>query len=133
LKLTHDADEEDWREFVSGNPEGNIFQTPEMARVYEKTQGCEPIRIFAVQNGEIQGVLLATLLWTGRQPLKSFSSRCILQGGPLSSEHEWASKLLQELDRSVSRRALYTEIRNLWELESQIPCMSPRATRLPPI
>lgn len=121
MKVIHDADEEDWREFVSGNPNGNIFQTPEMARVYEKTQGCEPIRIFAVQNGEIQGVLLASLMWTGRQPLKSFSSRCILQGGPLCSEHKWTSNLLQELDRSVSRRALYTEVRNLWELESQIP------------
>ena len=68
MKLIHDADEEDWLEFVSGNPKGNIFQTPEMARVYEKTQGYEPISIFAVQNGEIQGVLLASLMWTGRQP-----------------------------------------------------------------
>ncbi|MCJ2557191.1 MAG: aminoacyltransferase, partial [Candidatus Thermoplasmatota archaeon] len=65
MKLIREVKEQEWRDFVREIPEGNIFQTPEMARVYEKTQGYEPIRIFAVQNGEIQGVLLATLLWTG--------------------------------------------------------------------
>jgi lipid II:glycine glycyltransferase (peptidoglycan interpeptide bridge formation enzyme) len=121
LKIVHDVGRDEWLEFVTGDPEGNVFQTPEMDRVYERTEGQEPVRAFAVENDRLQGVLLATLIWNGRWPLSGLSCRCVVQGGPLSKKAEASSQLLKELDRSVSRRASYTEIRNLSEHKSRIP------------
>lgn len=121
MKFVYSIDKEDWREFVCGIPEGNIFQTPEMAEVYEDTRGYEPIAIFALEDDEVRGLALASLIWNGRWPLKAFSSRCIVQGGPLCTRLSYASPLLDGLDGLVSRRSLYTEVRNLWEMPSQVP------------
>lgn len=121
MKLVRRVGGKEWRDFVHQIPEGNIFQTPEMAAVYETALGHEPVSVFAVEGGEIQGLALGSLVWNGRWPMKSLSSRCILQGGPLISDQSCASMLLHTLDALVSKRALYTEIRNLWELRDEIP------------
>lgn len=121
MKLVYSVEEQEWRDFVLEAPGGNIFQTPEMARVYERTSGYEPISIFVTEEDQIKGLALASLLWNGRWPLRPLSSRCVLQGGPLYSEPRYARALLRGLDGLVSKRALYTEVRNLREMPSQVP------------
>ena len=40
----------DWSEFVYNHPYGNIFQTPEMREVYERTKNYEPISLAVVDG-----------------------------------------------------------------------------------
>ncbi|MFQ5911260.1 MAG: lipid II:glycine glycyltransferase FemX [Thermoplasmata archaeon] len=115
MRLVDDVEEEDWRDFVRRNRGGNIFQTPEMAEVYRRTVGYEPISAFAVENGEVRGLLLAHLIWSGRGILRTLSTRCILQGGPLCTEPSFTPAILERLDGLIARRALFTEVRNLHE------------------
>ena len=50
LRITTDIDHEKWGEFVNSHPCGNIFQTPEMREVYERTKNYEPITLAAVDE-----------------------------------------------------------------------------------
>ncbi|MCK4949698.1 MAG: GNAT family N-acetyltransferase [Thermoplasmata archaeon] len=117
MKLTTEVDGTQWRDFVNQSPRGNIFQTPEMADVYKDTLSYDPVSLFALEKGEIQGLALAHLIWNGKGMMKKFSTRCILQGGPICRSAEVGRALLGRLDELVRRRALYSEIRNLWEFE----------------
>lgn len=117
MKLTTKADRTQWREFVDGSSGGNIFQTPEMADVHRETEMYEPLSVFAIEKGDIRGLAQAHLIWNGKGLMRRFSTRCILQGGPLCGSVEVGKALLGRMDELVRRRALYSEIRNLWELE----------------
>ncbi|MFQ6127885.1 MAG: lipid II:glycine glycyltransferase FemX [Thermoplasmata archaeon] len=119
--MIREVDTKDWRSFIENAPGGNIFQTPEMAEVFESAERYRPISLFAVENDEIHGLVLATLIWNGGGFMKRFSTRCVLQGGPLFSKASILPILLRELDRLASESALYTEIRNLWDVSSDIP------------
>jgi len=121
LRIVQDIDEQDWRDFVVGNSGGNIFQTPEMAKVYEETVGFEAIPMFAIEKGEVQSLVLGNLISDGKGLLRRFTSRCIIQGGPLYSDSAHAATVLGEVDSLVARRALYAEIRNLQEARDLVP------------
>lgn len=121
MKLIREVEEQDWRDFVREIPGGSVFQTPEMASVYESTVRHEPVSVFAVEEGRIQGLVLASLIWSGGWPMKLFSGRCIVQGGPLLTKSSCAPTLLSGLDDLVSKRALYTEIRNLQKPVEAVP------------
>jgi lipid II:glycine glycyltransferase (peptidoglycan interpeptide bridge formation enzyme) len=55
-------DTQKWREFVNKHPNGNIFQTPEMYSVYQKTPKYFPIILVCQEmDGVILGVLLAVV------------------------------------------------------------------------
>ena len=45
VEITDSPGTKQWREFVFDHPQGNIFQTPEMAEVYTKTKNYEPITL----------------------------------------------------------------------------------------
>ena len=51
-----------WSEFVFNHPHGNIFQTPEMYEVYNKTKNYEPVFLAVSDNdSDILGTLLAVI------------------------------------------------------------------------
>ena len=45
IEITDSPDKTQWSEFVYDHPQGNIFQTPELAEVYTKTKNYEPITL----------------------------------------------------------------------------------------
>ena len=110
----------DWSEFVYNSLHGNIFQTPEMAEVYKKTENHEPISLAVVEDtNEILAVLQAVVIKEMSGIFGSFSARLIIQGGPLFIENEndiEAFKVLIEYyDKIAQKKALYTQIRNMWD------------------
>jgi len=111
---------EDWDNFVQSNPGGNIFQTYPMRKVYEKTKNYSPLH-FAVKNskGEICAGLLAYVSTEKGGILAPFSRRSIVFGGPLySMEGEDGGGLgflLKEYKERVKGKAIYTEVRNLFD------------------
>ena len=50
IEITDSPDKTQWREFVYNHPQGNIFQTPEMADVYRRTMNYEPITLAAIDT-----------------------------------------------------------------------------------
>lgn len=113
----------EWDEFVYNHPEGNIFQSPQLAEVFEKAKGIEPIALAAIDedSGQILASLLAYVL-KYTNVLSSFTSRAIIRGGPLFLNTEkgiFAAKmLLNHYDSVIRRKALYTDVVNLWDVSN---------------
>ncbi len=63
IEITEFPDKTQWNEFVLNHPQGNIFQTQEMAEVYRRTKKYAPVTLAAVRDtGEILAVLQAVLI-----------------------------------------------------------------------
>ena len=123
FKITSNIKKEQWSNFVANHPKGSIFQTPEMFEVYKNTKRYEPVVLAAIDESDnIQALLLAHVIREFDGFLGSFSSRSIIQGGPLFVENavgrEALKLLLQEYDKIAKEKALYTEIRNLHDNHS---------------
>ena len=52
FKITNSVKKDIWSEFVYNHPKGNIFQTPEMYGVYERTKNYEPIFLAVVDESD---------------------------------------------------------------------------------
>jgi len=50
IEITESPDTKQWSEFVLDHPQGNIFQTPEMAEVYRRTKNYEPVTLAAIDT-----------------------------------------------------------------------------------
>ncbi|MFX0199975.1 MAG: lipid II:glycine glycyltransferase FemX [Candidatus Hodarchaeota archaeon] len=117
LNITLNISLDDWGKFVEKHPAGNVFQTPEMAEVFERTKLHKPLLFTTVNSkGEILSLILAVqvkaLNWL---PSRSVS-RCIVYGGILAGEDqrpEEVSNLLTYLNSAVQSSTLVTEIRNV--------------------
>ena len=122
IEITDSPDKTHWSEFVYNHPRGNIFQTPEMAEVYKRTKNYEPITLAAIdtKNDEIVAVLQAVVTKEMSGFLGKFSARSIIQGGPLFIENENGIEalkvLMDQYDKIAQKKALYTEIRNMWDI-----------------
>jgi serine/alanine adding enzyme len=118
IKSYNNIDKNKWSEFVTQNPEGNFFQIPELYEVYEKTRNYTPIFLAITNNqDDILALLLAVRIQEFGGPFGLFSSRSVIQGGPLFQDTELGreafSLLMKEYDKIAKRCALYTEIRNI--------------------
>jgi serine/alanine adding enzyme len=108
------VDKQQWLSFVASHPDGNIFQTPKMYSVYERSEKYEPLLLVVQDKDEIKGVLLAEILKTYSGVLGHFTSRSIIFGGPLLKDNN--PDLLREIISRylvmVKNKAIYTQIRN---------------------
>ena len=124
IEITNHLDIKQWSEFVHSHSHGNIFQTPEIAEVYKRTKNYEPIILAAIdtKNDEILAVLQAVVIKEMSGFLGTFSARSIIQGGPLFIDGEKGIKALKILmeyyDKIAQKKALYTQIRNMWDTSS---------------
>ena len=105
IDIVSNPDKATWGDFVYTHPQGNIFQTPEMAEVYKNTKNYLPITLGAIDShsDEIMSLVSATII-------NEF-------GGPLYHDNpkgrESVRLLMKHYDTIAGRSALYTEIRNL--------------------
>ena len=122
LEIVHDPtslNEELWSRFVLENHYGNIFQTPEMYRVYLNTDMYEPV--FTALLDEDEGIR-ATLLGVRKEEAGSlarrFSNRVLTLGGPILSKGVHEPKLLLQIlkahNEHVGKEAIFTDLRNVY-------------------
>ena len=113
----------EWDEFVYNHPKGNIFQSPHLAEVFDRAKGIEPIALAAIDedSGQILASLLAYVL-KYTNILSSFTSRARIRGGPLFLNTEkgilTAEMLLKHYDGVIRRKALYTDVVNMWDVSN---------------
>jgi len=120
IEITDSLDVKKWSEFVYGHPYGNIFQTPEIAEVYKRTKNYEPMSLAVIDGSDnILAILFGVVIRYGRGIGKLFSSWSLIQGGPLFIKNEKGIKafriLMEYYDEVAQKRALYTQIRNMWD------------------
>lgn len=112
-----DIDKDNWTDFVRKHPNGNVFQTPEMYEVYQKTKNYEPL-VLAVINSdkELVGILLAVIQKEYSGIIGKFTERSVIFGGPLVKDNNQSSLdfILKEYIRIIEKKAIYSQFRNLW-------------------
>jgi serine/alanine adding enzyme len=109
-----------WSDFVKNHNNGSIFQTYEMYMVYKSTKNYEPVIIICVdEKNEIAGSILSVIQREYKGILGMFSSRSIIWGAPLVKNNnvEVLNLLLSEYDNIIKNKAVYTQIRNLWNTD----------------
>lgn len=121
LQFVNSLPEDTWRSFVQNHPNGNIFHTPEMYHVFKRARGHQP-QLFAVVNGDGQVLALVTpVLVSLRQGLlRGITTRSIAYGGALYTATEDGRSafdlLLRECASRTHRLALFTELRNMYDM-----------------
>lgn len=108
--------------FVFQHPHANFLQSAKLFQFYANIEMHTPFYVLCENEGhEIQGVLLGVLVKNkGLFGLKEyFSSRCILEGGPLviGEEATIISSLLKELNSYIKGKVIYSEFRNFFSFE----------------
>ncbi|MBT3168520.1 MAG: peptidoglycan bridge formation glycyltransferase FemA/FemB family protein [Candidatus Cloacimonetes bacterium] len=107
-----------WSSFVENHTNGNIFQTPEMYKVYQKTKNYEPIFLAVIDNDDtILGVMLAVIQKEYSGIIGSLTARSIIFGGPLIKDEniEVLDVVLKEYSTIAKSKAIYSQFRNFWD------------------
>ena len=126
IEITAHPDRETWGRFVSSHPRGNIFQSPEMAEVYSNTKNYSPLTLAAVEtdSGHIVALLNAAIIHEVNRLMAPLTSRSIIIGGPLYADtpqgRDAVACLLDYYARDCAKKAIYTEIRNLWDTDRNV-------------
>jgi serine/alanine adding enzyme len=101
-----------WSDFVFNHPSGNIFQSKDFFMLCYQTPGYKPLTVFAIDGKEnICGVMQGVIM-NERDPLISlFSARAIAWGGPLSTDLDTYTLLVEKYERALGKRVIYSQIR----------------------
>jgi lipid II:glycine glycyltransferase (peptidoglycan interpeptide bridge formation enzyme) len=121
IEIVDSIDKRKWSDFVSKHPQGNIFQTPEMAEVFSNSKNYFPFFLALVEGSETKGVILSSLIKESSL-FGILSSRSIIQGGPLLAEEvskDEAIQFLQEYNKRISSQAMFTQFRLLSDFSNE--------------
>jgi len=96
-----------------------------MAKVYENTKNYYPIKLVALgENAEILALVQSVVMKEGNGLVGNLTSRSVIHGGPLfvdSKEGIEAFQLLmQAYNRIVSKKVIFSEIRNLHDTNKYV-------------
>jgi serine/alanine adding enzyme len=132
MHIVRGLDEHLWRDFVDSHPSGNIFHSPEMFHVFERSKGHQPT-IWAVVDDIDGGVrplvlLLPVYVTLMDGLLRRLTTRAIAYGGVLCAASPVGEKalamLLETYKREAKGRALFTELRNLSDISLLQPALN---------
>lgn len=114
-------DKKKWKDFVFNHPHGNIFQTPEMYEVYNRTKNNKPILVSVYdENENITGIILAVIIKESSGLIGYFSSRSIIIGGPLIKDNnpQILDEILKKYNQIAKSQVVFSQFRNLWDFSS---------------
>lgn len=104
-----------WEELAERSSVANIFQTPTMCDFYASSDSGS-LRVVGVEeNDTLKGVVICTIHSEGRGLKKRFTTRAIINGGPLLADDispEALTRLLQFIASEGARNCVYVETRN---------------------
>ena len=127
LHVTRSLPKDQWRDFVENNPQGNIFHTPEMFQVFARAKGHRPTLWAAIDNGQILALLLPVQITLKGGLLHRLTTRAVVYGSVLCAPgpqgQEALDLLLRTYTREVDGAPLFTELRNLSDLETIQPIL----------
>ncbi len=107
-----DISEAEWRAFLAETPGANVFQSPDLMRVYRKAQGYRSHVVAVESGGRVRALMASAIVSYTPGRLSSLSARAVVTGGPLGDVSHFPA-LLAAHDREASKAALLTQVRNL--------------------
>ena len=112
-------DKQSWSNFVRNHPQGNVFQTHEMYRVYQHAQNIVPYIVAVVNAGQVEGILLAQWMTNGGKLGAWLTSRSIIIGGPLAKDNDLdiIDILWKAYKALLPIKTIYSEIRPVYDSE----------------
>lgn len=126
MRVVQSLEETDWRRFVGEHPHSNVFHTPEMFDVFARTKGHRPT-LWAVTDDTGVLALLLPVQITLASWLRRLTTRAVAYGSVLSAPGpkglEALDLLLQTYVQEVRGEPLFTELRNLSDLEVMQPIL----------
>jgi hypothetical protein len=127
MEIIRQLDEQLWREFVSNHPLGNIFHTPEMFQVFSQVKGFKPMLWAALgADGQIEALFLPVYV-TLNNLFGPLTRRAISYGSvlcsPTNEGRQALSMLLKTYAHENSRKCLFTELRNISNMEDEQPVL----------
>lgn len=117
VSVVRTVPEDEWRQFVHRNPDGNVFHTPEMFAVFQNTKGYQP-EIWAARGDDQQllALFLPVRISVKKWPLQQLGTYTVAYGSVLCEQGDIAREALQTLLQSYQKESkkgsLYTELRN---------------------
>jgi serine/alanine adding enzyme len=129
--IVESLDPERWDKYVYEHPRGSIFHTRHLVDVFRGTKNYSPLFLAAVDGGgQILALLLSVRVQTLPNPFGNLSSRSIFYAEPLCSDDsrgtEALSALLAEHDSRLRKRVLFSEIRPLHPIGSELEALTRR-------
>lgn len=125
-----------WSEFVHSNPQGTVFQSPDMHELFDRAEKMQPVVVGAVDtgSGKLAGILLGVTIREMKGPAGRFSARTVVYGGPLTDpglENPSAvvEKLLETLVREVRNTSVFIQFRNFRDMGPELPAFGKRGFR----
>ena len=123
IKITTDINKipiPEWDRFVESHPDGTVFQSESMYRLFNDTKKFEPVIVAAFNDERLVGILLGTIIKEYSSGIGFFTSRTVVYGGPLIDDNsDNAGKildlLLKELINQVKNRSIFIQFRNFFE------------------
>lgn len=117
-----------WDQFIGQNPFSSIFHAPEMFQVFARAEGYQPSLWAAVnQRGRPLCLLLPVQVNIFNGLFRQFTTRAIAYGSilwePNKDGEEALAHLLKSYVRKVDGTPLFTELRNLVDLEDIQPIL----------
>lgn len=128
MNVVRQLEEKRWREFVDSHEQGNIFHTPDMFDVFSRAKGYRPTLWAVVSDDErILALLLPVQITVLGQLLRRLSTRSVVFGSVLDVNGEEGAEalklLLQTYVRQANGESLFTELRNLSDMDSDQPTL----------
>lgn len=126
--IDHTLPQDVWRDFVRDQPAGNIFHTPEMYQVFQMTEKHQP-QLWAATSpdGNPLALFIPVEISLSKSLFTSFVTRRVAYGSVLYVPGPEGTDALDYLLRAFrqvpSRRALFTELRNISDLEEVQPIL----------
>ncbi|MBI5030197.1 MAG: GNAT family N-acetyltransferase [Chloroflexi bacterium] len=123
MKVVRALEERHWKEFVDQHPQGNIFHTPEMYRVFECARHHHP-ELWAVvdSNARPQALITPVRVRLPNRFIGRFTTRAISYGsvlGETAAKGETAlRRLLLDYKRAIGRQVLFVELRHLYDVRT---------------
>jgi serine/alanine adding enzyme len=123
IHVCNEMDEDVWRDFVETEPDGNVFHTPEVYRVFTRTERHRPHLWAATDaSGTPLALFLPVEITVLNGILGPWTSRAVTYGGILCAEGPAGRRAVMPLltaYRHARRcRALSTELRHLSDAAS---------------
>jgi serine/alanine adding enzyme len=127
ITIVRTLPDEEWRRFVEEHPQGNIFHTPEMFQVFSRARGHQPDLWAAIEDGRVLALLLPVRITLMNGLLHHFTTRAVVYGSVLCASgakgQEALAMLLRTYKHQVNGSPLFTELRNLSDLNSIQPIL----------
>jgi len=122
INVVQTLPEDEWQDFVRDHQDGNIFHTPEMFQVFSKTKGYKPELWAAVKDRRTLALFVPVKITLLNGIMRRFTTRSVSYGSvlflPTEEGHEGVIRLLERYTREVDGYPLFTELRNLCNLEA---------------